>query len=209
MAREGGALRRSGHFTLSSVRPSSIASTFSSLAHHSAEIFGRAGIVRLVLDTNTAISGPLWGGAPGCLIEAAEQRRAELASSTALLAELQGVLSRSRFAAQLAKRGMRVADLFDGYAALAVCVSPVTTPRVVERDPDDDHVIAYAIAAHADAIVSGDRDLLDLGQHQQNAILSAQQALARIAQGLSARRQRSARFAAGASRALTAVIITP
>lgn len=136
--------------------------------------------MRLVLDTNTAISGLLWGGAPGRLIEAAEQQRVELASSTALLAELQGVLSRSKFAAQLAKRGLRVTDLFDGYAALAVCVSPINTPRVVERDPDDDHVIACAIAAHADAIVSGDRDLLDLGQHQHIAILTAQQALARI-----------------------------
>lgn len=137
--------------------------------------------MRLVLDTNTAISGLLWGGAPGGLIEAAEHQRVELASSTALLAELQGVLSRPKFAAQLAKRGLRITDLFDGYAALVVCVSPITTPRVVERDPDDDHVIACAIAAHVDAIVSGDRDLLDLRQHQQIAIITAQQALARIA----------------------------
>lgn len=137
--------------------------------------------MRLVLDSNTAISGLLWGGAPGRLIDAAEQRRIELASSTALLAELQGVLSRTKFAAQLSKRGLRVADLFDGYATLVLCVSPITTPRLVERDPDDDHVIACALAVQADAIVSGDSDLPTLGTVRGMPILTARQALDLIA----------------------------
>ena len=34
--------------------------------------------------------------------------------------------------------------------------------RVVVDDPDDDAVLACAVAAHAQAIVSGDRHLLDL-----------------------------------------------
>ena len=136
--------------------------------------------MRLVLDTNIALSGLLWGGAPGQLIEAAIQQRIELASSTALLAELQGVLSREKFAAQLAKRGLTVNGIFGGYLALVTSVSPLSTPRVVERDRDDDHVIACALAAHADAIVSGDLDLLELGQHQGIPILTAIQALARL-----------------------------
>jgi len=138
--------------------------------------------VRLVLDTNIALSGLLWGGAPQRLIEAAEQQRITLVSSTPLLAELQGVLARPKFAAQLAKRGLRSADLFEGYAALVGNVTPLSTPRVVPTDPDDDHVIACALAAHADAIVSGDRDLLDLPDFRDIPILTASQALALIEQ---------------------------
>lgn len=46
--------------------------------------------VRLVIDTNTAVSGLLWNsGPPARLIDAAETGRITLASSTALLPELQ------------------------------------------------------------------------------------------------------------------------
>lgn len=137
--------------------------------------------MRLVLDTNIALSGLLWGRGPGALIDAAVAKRIELVSSTALLAELQSVLSRDKFAGQLATRGVTVESVFGGYVALVVSVTPLAVPRVVERDPDDDHVIACAIAARADAMVSGDRDLLDLGEYRGIRILTAADALTRIA----------------------------
>jgi putative PIN family toxin of toxin-antitoxin system len=136
--------------------------------------------VRLVLDTNTALSGLLWpGGPPGRLIDAAEIGRIELCSSPALLAELIDVIGRDKFAQPLAKRGIAAAALFDGYAALVRLVTPAHVPRVIERDPDDDHVIACALSARADWIVSGDRHLLDLGRSFHGVrILKAAEAVA-------------------------------
>jgi hypothetical protein len=58
------------------------------------------------------------------LIDAALDGRIDLFSSTALLAELQGVLDRLKFARTLAKRGMSARTLFNGYAALVTHVSP-------------------------------------------------------------------------------------
>jgi putative PIN family toxin of toxin-antitoxin system len=139
--------------------------------------------VRLVLDTNTALSGLLWGGTPGRLIDAAEAGRVELVSSAPLLAELQGVLSREKFAKQLAKRGITVADLFDGYAALVTLVAPASIAPTVTRDPADDQVLATALAAQANLIVSGDAHLLDLRSLRGIEIITAAMAVERIATG--------------------------
>ena len=136
--------------------------------------------MRLVLDTNTVLSGLLWpGGPPGKLIDAAEAGDIDLATSPALLAELTDVLHRAKFARLYAKRELAPGALFEGYAALARLVTPTTVPRTC-RDPDDDHVIACAIAARAEIIVSGDRDLLELGRHGDIRIVNAASAAAEI-----------------------------
>jgi putative PIN family toxin of toxin-antitoxin system len=78
--------------------------------------------VRLVLDTNAAVSGLLWHGNPGKLIDAARAGSVTLFASAHLLAELHGVLGRDKFAKHL--RGLSATQLFEGYAAL-VKVRPV------------------------------------------------------------------------------------
>lgn len=47
------------------------------------------------------------------------------------------------------------------------------------RDPDDDWVLATALAGEAEAIVSGDADLLTLGSHAGIQILSPRQFVSR------------------------------
>ena len=51
---------------------------------------------------------------------------------------------------------------------------------MVPTDADDDHVIAAAVAANADLIVSGDKDLLVLGRFDSIPILSPKEAAERI-----------------------------
>lgn len=137
--------------------------------------------MRLVLDTNVVVAGLLWQGTPQRLLDIAIAGDVLLASSPVLLAELRHTLNYRKFNARIARSGASVETWVQHYQALVILVDPPAVPRIVPTDPDDDHVIACAIAARADAIVSGDRDLLDLGQHQGIAILTAAQALARIA----------------------------
>ena len=50
-----------------------------------------------------------------------------------------------------------------------------------EADPDDDAVLACAVAAHAEAVASGDPHLLQLSPFQGIPILTPTQALALLA----------------------------
>jgi predicted nucleic acid-binding protein len=58
------------------------------------------------------------------------------------------------------------------YLEVIELVEPAEVPRVA-RDPDDDHVLACALASNAELIVSGDRDLLSLGHFQGISIVTA------------------------------------
>jgi len=137
--------------------------------------------VRLVLDTNTVVSGLLWNNAPRRLIDAALSGRIELVTSPALLLELEDVLLRAKFTQKVAASRFRVAQLVARYAVLTEVVTPADISRTVPDDPDDDQVLACALAAGADLIVSGDADVLNLKQFHGIPIVSSQTALGRIA----------------------------
>jgi uncharacterized protein len=138
--------------------------------------------LRLVLDTNTALSGLIWQCIPGAVLDAALARRIQLISSIPLLAELEGVLSRPKFQQVISQRGVNPADLFNGYVALVECVVPAALEVPVSRDPDDDQILAAAVSGDADLIVTGDEDLLVLGNYRQIPIVSARDALSRLEQ---------------------------
>lgn len=138
--------------------------------------------MRLVIDTNLLVSGVIAAGPPRQLINAAKAGEIELCTSEVLLAELLDVLSREKFAARLSQAGLTPQGIVDDLRHLAVVVSPTDVPRVVPTDPDDDHVIAAAVAGRADAIASGDkRDLLPMGSFQGIPIITAHAALDRLA----------------------------
>ena len=70
----------------------------------------------------------------------------------------------------------------DDLRTLAWVVSPTEVARVVPSDTDDDHVLVAALSGAVDLIVSGDkRDLLALGSYQGIPIVTARQAMERIA----------------------------
>jgi putative PIN family toxin of toxin-antitoxin system len=122
--------------------------------------------MRAVADTNVVVSGLLWQGPSKRVLDWARGGRVELFTSPALLLELEEVLQRKKFARRLAAAGVVVNDLVLGYAALARVVRPPSIPLTVKADPDDDIVLACALKARADAVVSGDNHLLSLGEFQ-------------------------------------------
>lgn len=132
--------------------------------------------MRLLADTNVVASALLWGGIPGQLLHAAREKRVALFTGTPLLAELADILGRRKFAQKIAASGFTAEQLVERYALLAAPVHPVPIPRTV-CDPDDDVVLATALAARADLIATGDQDLLSLHPWQKIQILNAADAL--------------------------------
>jgi predicted nucleic acid-binding protein len=87
----------------------------------------------------------------------------------------------AKFNERIARSGSSVPALLAQYAALVTLAIPASVPRVVSDDADDDHVIAAAVAARAQFIVTGDRKhLLPIGSHQGIAIVTAREVLERI-----------------------------
>jgi putative PIN family toxin of toxin-antitoxin system len=115
----------------------------------------------IVADTNTVLSGLLWGGPPRRLIDLARDRSLTLCTSLVLLAELAEVIGRDKFAHRVHLAGLSAADLVQDYRRLTHIVEPQPLPAPASRDPDDDHVLACALSARADLIVTRDFDLLD------------------------------------------------
>lgn len=139
--------------------------------------------MRIVADTNIVLSGLLWRGPPRQIIDHARAGTITLHTSFVLLAELAEVIGRGRFARRIQNAQLSAAGLVADYQRLAVLADPPPLPEPVSRDPDDDHVLACALAAEATLIVSGDDDLLSLGRFRDIRILTAAHMLEFIASG--------------------------
>lgn len=141
---------------------------------------------RFVLDTNVVLSGLLWRGPPYSLLtHIAQQVGLQLFSSPALLDELADVLGRPSMTRRLGQIDRAAHEVLSNYVQAVVVLEVVPLPQPVCRDPGDDAVLALALQAQADVIVSGDQDLLVLGSFEGISILTARQALERMQDGQS------------------------
>lgn len=136
--------------------------------------------MRAVIDTNVLLSGLLWRGAPHVLIEEVRTGTLSLISSPTLLAELGEVIRSPKFRAVVARSRVDPERMLRRLRQLAEIVDAPPLPTPVSRDPDDDALLALAVASRANLIISGDADLLILGHHAGIPIIDAAAAVARI-----------------------------
>jgi putative PIN family toxin of toxin-antitoxin system len=128
-----------------------------------------------IVDTSVLVSAFLFpDSVPGRIVALAGQGAYALHFSPIILEELRRSLRnprlRNAYPYSDAKIDAWCADLHE---IGSVVLAPLPDIGGVCRDPDDDHVIAAALAVKADAIVTGDKDLLVLAGYQGIRILSA------------------------------------
>ena len=137
--------------------------------------------MKLVIDTNIVVSGLFWTGAPSRLMTAIVEGRAQHVWSAALLEEFIVVIDRSKFIEPLNTMDCTVSDLFSKISAQAFMVEPTDIPMPPElRDPKDLMVLEAAVGGDADAIVTGDKDLLALGEFRGIPILEVSEVLTQL-----------------------------
>lgn len=136
--------------------------------------------MKLVLDTNIIVSAIIFGGKPRKLVEAAQAGQVSLFASEELVTELSETLAKPKLRDECKRRHIDVATVMRSYREMIRLVHPVELTQPVSRDSDDDIVIATAIAAGADMIVTGDLDLLTLESHKGIRIAKLDEALAKL-----------------------------
>ena len=112
------------------------------------------------------------------MIEEAIDGRLELILAQPVMVELERILTgKLGFEPE---RWRRVEELLVDVAT-EVAPPPKASPDAITGDPDDDLILACAIEARVDALVSGDRrHLLPVGAHRGVRILTPQALLAEI-----------------------------
>ena len=134
-----------------------------------------------VLDASVLISGFLTNGPPRAILDHAEHGHFRMVLSAVILEETRSSLSKPKLLKAYRHTPEAIRDFCQGAAAAASLAEgdPAFVSRC--RDPNDHHVIASAVAAAAPVIVTGDKDLLDLGQHGAIRILTPRQFLVELA----------------------------
>jgi uncharacterized protein len=118
-------------------------------------------LTRLVLDTSVLLSGLVSASTspPALLLAAARAGRFELIASPRVFAEFERGLAKPFFRSRLDP--VEAAEATDALQLLAYTLPDPSVVRSVLRDPTDDFLVALARTGRAQAIVSGDADLLD------------------------------------------------
>ena len=128
--------------------------------------------LHVVLDSVVAVSAFLTEGLTSALLSQCREN-VNLYTSAEILQEIRQVLlNKPHIRNRYTYSSESVEAFIDYLKAISTIVTQLPEIRVIERDPKDDMIIACAVAASADYIISRDRDLLDLGNYQQIQIVS-------------------------------------
>lgn len=134
-----------------------------------------------VLDTNVYVGGVILSrGIPYQILEAWRRQAVILATSEPIVAEIARALSYPRIRDRYSVSDGDIARLVTSLRTDALVVRGVTESGYVSRDPEDDMLIACALEVQADCIVTGDQDLLVLGEYQGVEILRPREFLERL-----------------------------
>lgn len=116
--------------------------------------------LRVVLDTNVLVSGLAYpAGVPGRIVGAWQRGGLDVVLSKYILDEMVRVMPRL---SRNKRSAAEIRDLADSFMFVAEMVEPSGEVDAALRDKADGPVLGTLLAAQADYLITGDKDLLEL-----------------------------------------------
>lgn len=131
-------------------------------------------VKKVVLDTNVLVSALLFRGELSKMLLLWKDGRIVPVFSRETFREFRTVLKYTKFS--LTEQEIKVIIEEEVLPYFEV-INTAHKIKNICRDSDDDKFIACAVSASADFIVSGDKDLLDVGKYKSVKIISASEFL--------------------------------
>lgn len=130
--------------------------------------------VRVVLDTNILFSAIAYGGKPEQVFVSVLNETIDAVTSPVLLSELQEVLSK-----KLSLPEEKIKVILAEIEEIFEIIQPKKTINTL-KDEDDNRVLEAAVEGKCSYIVTGDKELLNLGSFKGIRILTADQFLSTL-----------------------------
>lgn len=123
--------------------------------------------MRVVFDTNVLVAAFLTEGLCSVLLPRARRKEFKLFVCPVILEEFERILLHKIKASR-----ELVIEALEILLEASETVHPTEEIQRICRDRDDDKILACALSAEADYLVSGDRDLLEIGSFEELKIVS-------------------------------------
>lgn len=131
--------------------------------------------MRIVVDTNVIASAVFFGGKPYQLLHYIMEERVDVVASKEIVDEYEGIVLRLRQKYPSISTRIPLQEIISRFEIIRV-----SSDIHVSRDPDDDKFISCAVEGKCLYIVSGDSDLLSIGNYGDIEILTVADFLNRL-----------------------------
>lgn len=131
-------------------------------------------MLRVVVDVNIWVSTLIKPHGRYAQLLEEITKHGELITSEEILAQAREVALRPRIRNKYALHETQVDEALKAARVMATVVADVPDVNVVEDDPDDDVIVACAVASDADYIVSYDPHLTEITEYKGIEILTPQ-----------------------------------
>jgi uncharacterized protein len=133
--------------------------------------------MKVVVDTNVAVSGLLWQGPPNEILKWSRLGILKIIACDETVNELRRVLRYKRFYRRLSVLATSSDEVYAYFMNLVLFVpKPKFIPTKIKEDPLDNLFLALASENKAHMIISGDNHLLDLQAFEDIQIVTPSEA---------------------------------